>query len=79
MGQKRLLFSALFLLGTVLAGFGWVMELRYADILPPEAKHWIGPLTIAGHVLHVIAVFCMLVTPDGVIEDDQRKGDDRLL
>jgi hypothetical protein len=58
--RKRLGFSIAFLVGTLLAVWGWTAELKNSGTLQ-EA------LTIVGHSLQIIAVFGYMLTPDEVV------------
>ncbi len=66
MQTRRLIFSALFLLGTVLAVIGWTGELKW------EMAN-LGIYALIGHALQVIGIFGRMVTPDE-IEDPPTEG-----
>ena len=66
MWRQRFVYSALFFLGTLLAGAGWFAELRDYPIDLLAA-------TIAGHLLQVIGAFGHLLTPEQV-DDDEEDG-----
>jgi len=63
MWKRRLLFSLIFFIGTLLAAFGWTAEFRHWAV---ETK-WI---VLIGHALQVIGVFGHLITPDGSSDED---------
>ncbi len=68
MVQIRILLRAIFLLGTVAAGVGWIVERWYSENLPPQYLQLMLWVAIAGHAMQVIAVYGLLITPD---EGDQ--------
>jgi len=63
MWKRRLIFNAIFFVGTLLAGFGWMGELRE---WPQGVNEFLkfGNLAIAGHVIQIIGLFGNLITPD---------------
>lgn len=59
----------IFLLGTVMAAFGWWLEKKGApsnDVLL---------YTIAGHSLQVVGAFFMLLAPEEVIDDEKPRAE----
>lgn len=67
--RQRFTFSALFFLGTILAGAGWFAELRE---WPIDLLY----VTIGGHVLQIIGAFGHLLTPESL--DDGEDGNKSL-
>lgn len=76
MWKNQLLFTALFALGSILAGVGWVAEFRAL----PVNLTW---AMIAGHAMQVIGAFGLLLIPDAEekvdeslsrISDDERRN-----
>ena len=65
--RRRLLFTATFFVGTIVAAIGWFIEWKGLNHL----SHLLGRLTILaliGHALQVIGMFGSLLTPDEVEE-----------
>jgi hypothetical protein len=63
MWKRRLGFNAIFFIGTIIAIFGWMGELRGW----PQASNpflAFGNFAIAGHILQIIGIFGSLITPD---------------
>jgi len=61
MWKRRLLFSLLFTLGTLIAVYGWISEMN--------ARHKVRYVAIAGHVLQVIGAFGSMIVPDSEADD----------
>ena len=57
MWKRRLVFNLIFFIGTLLAGVGWLSELR-------EWRIHLGNLALIGHVIQIIGAFGNLLTPD---------------
>ena len=58
MWKQRIIFTAIFALGSILAGMGWVAELKAL----PMKMMW---AMLAGHALQVVGAFGLLLIPDG--------------
>jgi hypothetical protein len=56
---KRLLFGALFFIGTLAAAVGWLFSTKLVM------------LAIAGHSLQVIGIIGALITPDEVADEEK--------
>jgi hypothetical protein len=67
--RHRFVYSALFFLGTFLAGAGWLAELRDYPID-------LTFLTIGGHLLQIIGAFGHMLTPESI--DDEEDGNKSL-
>jgi hypothetical protein len=65
--QRRLLFSIVFVFGTIAAVIGWLADLK--DI------HLAKYAAIGGHVFQVIGLLGSMLTPDR-IEGDEVLGED---
>jgi NADH:ubiquinone oxidoreductase subunit 6 (subunit J) len=67
--RRRFVYSALFFLGTLLAGAGWFAELRDypIDLLS---------VTIVGHLLQIIGAFGHMMMPETI--DDEEDGNKSL-
>jgi len=57
MWKRRLVFNLIFFIGTLLAGVGWISELR-------EWTVHLGILALIGHCVQIIGAFGNLLTPD---------------
>jgi Zn-dependent protease len=57
MWKRRLVFNLIFFVGTLLAGIGWLSELR-------EWRIQLGNLAVAGHAIQIAGAFGNLLTPD---------------
>ena len=69
MWKRRLGFNAIFFIGTLIAAFGWMGELRdWPQVVVSFLKF--GNLAIAGHVLQIIGAFGIMLTPDA---EEERK------
>lgn len=66
MWKRRLVFNLIFFLGTVVAGVGWISELR-------EWRVDLGILAVIGHSVQVVGAFGNLLTPD----DDENSKEER--
>jgi hypothetical protein len=66
--QRRLLFSLLFVFGTLAAVFGWLAGV--------QGMHIATYIAIAGHAGQVIGLLGSMLTPDRV-ERDRAEADDR--
>lgn len=67
--RRRLWFSALFFSGTVIAVLGWM-----ADFGKYPEKFQVAALI--GHFIQLIAVFGLLVMPDGEHVEGESKDDE---
>jgi len=70
MWKRRLGYNAIFFIGTLVAAFGWMGELRDWPVAVVNFLKF-GNLAIAGHVLQIIGAFGSLLTPD--VDEDERK------
>jgi hypothetical protein len=61
--RRRALFSFIFFIGTVIAASGWFAEWKNLGHVYSFLKYS-GWIALVGHLLQVIAVFAMLLTPD---------------
>lgn len=64
MWKQRIIFTAIFALGSILAGMGWVAEIKALPINMLWAM-------LAGHALQVVGAFGLMLIPD-----DESKSDD---
>lgn len=73
MSKRRQFFNAIFFLGTMLAAFGWMGQLRqWPGAISKFVKF--GTIAIAGHVIQVVGAFGNLLTPDREeVSDDNEK------
>jgi len=74
MWKRRLIFNAIFFAGTMIAGFGWMGELRDWPIAISKFLKF-GNLAIAGHVLQIIGLFGSLLTPNSEEEVEEERKD----
>jgi len=73
MWKRRLVFNAIFFIGTLLAGIGWIGELR--DWPKPVADFLrFGNVAIVGHILQIAGLFGSLLTPDREEVDEDHRG-----
>ena len=63
MWRRRFVYSALFFLGTLLAGAGWLAELRE---YPIDLLY----VTIGGHLLQIIGAFGHMLTPESIVDEE---------
>ena len=63
MWKRRLIFNTIFFIGTLIAAFGWMGELRDWPVAILSFLKF-GNIAIAGHVLQVIGVFGIMLIPD---------------
>ncbi len=70
MWKRRLGFNTIFFIGTMVAAFGWLGELRD---WPPAANAFLafGNFAIAGHVLQIIGAFGIMLMSDA--EEEERR------
>ena len=82
--MRGLLFFACFVIGTIIAAFGWLASWQHVDVTIGRMR--IAPvIAVLGHLLQLIAIFAYLLTPNvepGVeeeadfLEDDYWRNDD---
>lgn len=70
MWKRLLLFNAIFFVGTLIAGFGWIGELRDWPVAVVEFLKF-GNLAIAGHVLQIVGIFGSMLTPDVLVNEQK--------
>ena len=63
--RKQFFYTALFLIGTLIAAIGWYVE--WKGIFKFSFEIWVP---IAGHALQVIGAFGSLMTPDYIEEEE---------
>ncbi|MEP7235057.1 MAG: hypothetical protein ABI778_07155 [Ignavibacteriota bacterium] len=68
MWTRRLALNAIFFVGTILAAFGWLGELRDWPELAAVFLRF-GSFAIAGHVLQIVGAFGIMVMPDEVRDE----------
>jgi hypothetical protein len=67
--KRQLVFTILFLIGTIVAATGWFAEWeQLRDVL--DLFEYASIIILAGHVLQVIGAFGSLLTPDYVEEEE---------
>ena len=68
MWKRRLVFNLIFFVGTLLAGVGWISELRQWPVR-------LGILAVIGHSVQIIGAFGNLLTPDAYedLEEEKKK------
>ncbi len=67
MWKRRLIFNAIFFVGTLIAGFGWMGELReWPQAVTAFLKF--GNLAIVGHMIQIVGLFGSLLTPETIEE-----------
>jgi hypothetical protein len=68
LNRRRMMFAALFFVGTTVAFIGWFVDVKHLNHLPLLYKH-AAIIAVVGHALQVIGTFGLLLTPD-YQEDD---------
>ena len=68
--KQRLLFAAMFFIGTITAAIGWFIEWKGLNHLSTILDD-LTILALIGHALQVVGAFGYMLTPDDVERDEE--------